>query len=58
MQVKTASRQRAVLGQLADMDLRLLQVFKAVVECGAGAGLERIVFYLHECATKLEYRSI
>ncbi|MBA4114717.1 MAG: LysR family transcriptional regulator, partial [Verminephrobacter sp.] len=27
-------RERAVLGQLSDMDLRLLQVFKAVVECG------------------------
>ena len=40
MQVKTASRQRAVLGQLSDMDLRLLQVFKAVVECGGMAAAE------------------
>lgn len=36
----TAPRQRAVLGQLADMDLRLLQVFKAVVECGGMAAAE------------------
>ena len=35
-----ASRQRAVLGQLADMDLRLLQVFKAVAECGGMAAAE------------------
>lgn len=42
MQVKTPSnaRQRAVLGQLSDMDLRLLQVFKAVVECGGMAAAE------------------
>ena len=40
MQVKTASRQRAVLCQLADMDLRLLQVFKAVAECGGMAAAE------------------
>ena len=40
MQVKTAPRQRAVLGQLSDMDLRLLQVFKAVVECGGMAAAE------------------
>ena len=33
-------RQRAVLGQLADMDLRLLQVFKSVVECGGMAAAE------------------
>jgi hypothetical protein len=26
-----------VLGQLSDMDLRLLRVFKAVVECGGMA---------------------
>ncbi len=35
-----APRQRAVLGQLSDMDLRLLQVFKAVVECGGMAAAE------------------
>jgi DNA-binding transcriptional LysR family regulator len=40
MQVKNAPRQRAVLGQLSDMDLRLLQVFKAVVECGGMAAAE------------------
>ena len=40
MQVKSARRPRAVLGQLSDMDLRLLQVFKAVVECGGMAAAE------------------
>lgn len=33
-------RKRAVLGQLADMDLRLLQVFKAVAECGGMTAAE------------------
>ena len=28
------TRNRAVLGQLSDMDLRLLKVFKSVVDCG------------------------
>ncbi len=36
MQVKS----RAVLGQLSDMDIRLLRVFKAVVECGGMAAAE------------------
>jgi LysR family transcriptional regulator, transcriptional activator for bauABCD operon len=36
MQVK----KRAVLGQLSDMDLRLLQVFKSVVDCGGMAAAE------------------
>src|ERR1035437_749462 len=38
MQVKS----RAALGQLSDMDIRLLRVFKSVAECGgmAAAGLE------------------
>jgi len=36
----TDGRQRAVLGQLSDMDLRLLQVFKSVVECGGLAAAE------------------
>jgi len=36
MQVKN----RAVLGQLSDMDMRLLRVFKAVVECGGMAAAE------------------
>ena len=34
------SRARAVLGQVSDMDLRLLQVFKAVAECGGMAAAE------------------
>ena len=48
MQVKTdtalpaaaPAKHRAVLGQLSDMDLRLLQVFKAVVECGGMSAAE------------------
>ena len=36
MQVKS----RAPLGQLSDMDLRLLRVFKSVVECGGMAAAE------------------
>lgn len=36
MQVKT----RASLGQLSDMDLRLLRVFKSVVDCGGMAAAE------------------
>lgn len=35
-----ATRTRALLGQVSDMDLRLLQVFKAVVECGGMAAAE------------------
>ena len=42
--IRTASdrppRHGAVLGQLADMDLRLLQVFKSVVECGGLSAAE------------------
>ena len=34
------TRNRAVLGQLSDMDLRLLQVFKSVVDCGGMAAAE------------------
>ncbi len=34
------ARQRAVLGQLSDMDLRLLQVFKSVAECGGLSAAE------------------
>ncbi|MET3915078.1 DNA-binding transcriptional LysR family regulator [Variovorax sp. OAS795] len=33
-------RNRAVLGQLSDMDLRLLKVFKSVVDCGGMAAAE------------------
>ena len=36
MQVKS----RAVLGQISDMDLRLLRVFRSVVECGGMAAAE------------------
>jgi LysR family transcriptional regulator, transcriptional activator for bauABCD operon len=36
MKVKT----RAALGQLSDMDIRLLRVFKSVVECGGMAAAE------------------
>lgn len=36
MQVK----KRAILGQLSDMDMRLLRVFKCVVECGGMAAAE------------------
>ncbi len=39
MQVKPP-RSRPILGQLADMDLRLLHVFKAVVECGGLSAAE------------------
>src|SRR5450830_28385 len=31
---------RAALGQLTDMDIRLLRVFKSVVECGGMAAAE------------------
>ena len=36
----THGRARALLGQVSDMDLRLLQVFKAVVECGGLSAAE------------------
>ena len=39
-QAPPVTRNRAVLGQLSDMDLRLLQVFKAVVECGGLSAAE------------------
>lgn len=34
------TKNRAVLGQLTDMDIRLLRVFKSVVECGGMASAE------------------
>lgn len=37
-----AARERAVLGRLSDMDLRLLQVFKSVVDCGGMAAAELV----------------
>ena len=41
MQVKpNPSPTRAALGQLSDMDIRLLRVFKSVVECGGMAAAE------------------
>ena len=40
MKVKDSTKSRAVLGQLSDMDLRLLRVFKSVVECGGMAAAE------------------
>ncbi len=40
MQAKPLARPHAVLGQLSDMDLRLLLVFKAVVECGGMTAAE------------------
>jgi DNA-binding transcriptional LysR family regulator len=40
MKVSTGARGRAVLGQLSDMDLRLLRVFKTVVECGGLSAAE------------------
>lgn len=44
MQVKPAetpqAKRRPVLGQLSDMDLRLLQVFKSVVDCGGMSAAE------------------
>jgi DNA-binding transcriptional LysR family regulator len=41
MQVKiTPSASRAALGQLSDMDIRLLRVFKTVVDCGGMAAAE------------------
>ncbi len=38
MQVKTKTR--AMLGQISDMDLRLLRVFRTVVDCGGMAAAE------------------
>ena len=40
MQVTNPGKSRAVLGQLTDMDLRLLRVFKSVVDCGGMAAAE------------------
>ena len=37
---KSVEKSRALLGQLSDMDLRLLKVFKSVVECGGMAAAE------------------
>jgi DNA-binding transcriptional LysR family regulator len=40
MKVIPQPRQRAILGQVSDLDLRLLRVFKVVVECGGMAAAE------------------
>ncbi|WBY04039.1 LysR family transcriptional regulator [Ramlibacter tataouinensis] len=40
MKVSNRPRGRALLGQLSDMDLRLLRVFKAVVDCGGLSAAE------------------
>src|SRR5438874_704146 len=40
MKVKTAGRTGTLLGQLSDMDLRLLRVFRRVVECGGISAAE------------------
>ncbi len=40
MQVSPQTKNRAVLGQISDMDLRLLRVFRAVVDCGGMAAAE------------------
>jgi DNA-binding transcriptional LysR family regulator len=40
MKLNKATRQRAILGQVSDLDLRLLRVFKSVVECGGMAAAE------------------
>jgi DNA-binding transcriptional LysR family regulator len=40
MQVSKGPRERAILGQVSDLDLRLLRIFKAVVECGGMAAAE------------------
>ena len=40
MKVSLAPKARAVLGQVSDMDLRLLRVFKSVADCGGMAAAE------------------
>lgn len=40
MKVTRQPRERALLGQVSDLDLRLLRVFKAVAECGGMAAAE------------------
>ncbi len=40
MQVKPNERSRALLGQVSDIDLRLLKVFKSVVDCGGMTAAE------------------
>ena len=40
MKLNKVTKNKAVLGQIADMDLRLLRVFKAVADCGGMAAAE------------------
>jgi LysR family transcriptional regulator, transcriptional activator for bauABCD operon len=40
MKVNRRLREHAILGQVSDLDLRLLRVFRAVVECGGMAAAE------------------
>lgn len=40
MKPSGGGRKRAVLGQLSDMDLRLLRIFKSVVDCGGLSAAE------------------
>src|SRR5436309_2250769 len=40
MKVSKNAKARAVLGQVGDMDLRLLRVFKSVADCGGMAAAE------------------
>ena len=40
MQANAHPRSRAILGQISDIDLRLLRVFKAVADCGGMAAAE------------------
>ena len=40
MQANKSTRTRAILGQVSDADIRLLRVFKSVVDCGGMASAE------------------
>ena len=40
MQESKSTRKRAILGQVSDADIRLLRVFKSVVDCGGMASAE------------------
>ena len=40
MKVITRPRERAILGQVSDLDLRLLRVFKVVADCGGMVAAE------------------
>lgn len=40
LKVRVCETMKALLGQLADMDIRLLRVFNSVVECGGLSAAE------------------